>query len=153
MICQVASVVPSCLRPCGLKPTRLLSPWDSPGKNSGMGCHFLLQGIFLTQGLNRSPLHWRADSLHLGVDLNWLICFKCTVPFVICVTAGIMGWRDQQWARRFSNLSDVSHPRVCKKEDSDLVGLGWGPRFSLSRWCCYCSSGRGARLPPDCCVS
>ena len=28
------------------------SPWDSPGKNPGVGCHFLLQGIFPTQGLN-----------------------------------------------------------------------------------------------------
>ena len=31
---------------------RLLCPWDSPGKNTGVGCHFLLQGIFPTQGLN-----------------------------------------------------------------------------------------------------
>ena len=31
---------------------RILCPWDSPGKNTGMGCHFLLQGIFLTQGSN-----------------------------------------------------------------------------------------------------
>ena len=31
---------------------RLLCPWDFPGKNSGVGCHFLLQGIFLTQGWN-----------------------------------------------------------------------------------------------------
>ena len=31
------------VRPHGLQPTRLLHPWDSPGKNAGMGCHFLLQ--------------------------------------------------------------------------------------------------------------
>ena len=31
---------------------KLLCPWDSPGKNTGVGCHFVLQGIFLTQGLN-----------------------------------------------------------------------------------------------------
>ena len=30
----------------------LLCPWDSPGKNTGVGCHFLLQGIFPTQGSN-----------------------------------------------------------------------------------------------------
>ena len=36
----------------GLKPIRLLHPWDFPGKNTGVGCHFLLQGIFPTQGLN-----------------------------------------------------------------------------------------------------
>ena len=34
------------LRPHGLDPARLLSPWDVPGKNTGVGCHFLLQGRF-----------------------------------------------------------------------------------------------------------
>ena len=40
---QVASVVSDSVRPHGLQPTRLLCPWDSPGKNTGVGCHFLLQ--------------------------------------------------------------------------------------------------------------
>ena len=40
------------LWPCGLWPTRLLCPWDSPGKNTGVACHALLQEIFPTQGLN-----------------------------------------------------------------------------------------------------
>ena len=46
------SVVSDSLQPHGLQPTRLLCPWDFPGKNTGVGCHFLLQGNFLTQGLN-----------------------------------------------------------------------------------------------------
>ena len=33
-----------------LQPARLLCPWDSPGQNTGVGCHALLQGIFPTQG-------------------------------------------------------------------------------------------------------
>ena len=37
-----------------LEPTRLLHPWGFPGKNTRVGCHFLLQGIFLTQELNLS---------------------------------------------------------------------------------------------------
>ena len=41
----------------GLQPTRLLCPQDFPGKNTGMGCHFLFQEIFLTQGLNPGLLH------------------------------------------------------------------------------------------------
>ena len=45
------------LRPHGLWPTRLLHPWDSPGKSTGVGCHFLLQGIFLTQGSKLGLLH------------------------------------------------------------------------------------------------
>ena len=36
------------LRPLGLSPARLLCPWDSPGKNTGVGCHFLFQEIFVT---------------------------------------------------------------------------------------------------------
>ena len=38
---------------------QLLSPWDFPGKSTGVGCHFLLQGIFLTQGLKPGLLHCR----------------------------------------------------------------------------------------------
>ena len=37
------------LQPDGLQPPRLLCPWDSPGKNTGVGCHALLRGIFPTQ--------------------------------------------------------------------------------------------------------
>ena len=54
------------LRPYGLQPARLLSPWDSPGKNTGVGNHFLLQGIFLTQESNLYLLHWQAGSLLLS---------------------------------------------------------------------------------------
>ena len=45
---------------------KFLYPWDSPGKNTGVGCHSLLQGIFPTQGSNLHLLcllHWQADSL------------------------------------------------------------------------------------------
>ena len=42
-------VVSDSLRPQELQPIRLLCPWDFPGKNTGMDCHFLLQGIFPTQ--------------------------------------------------------------------------------------------------------
>ena len=47
------------LQPHGLQPSRLLHPWNSPGKNTGVGCPSLLQGIFLTQGLNPGLLHCR----------------------------------------------------------------------------------------------
>ena len=42
--------------PRGLWPTRLLCPWDSPGKNTGLGCHALLQGILPTQGWNQGSM-------------------------------------------------------------------------------------------------
>ena len=50
----------------GLQPTRLLCPWDFSGKNTGVGCCFLLQGIFPTQGSNPGLLCCRqmqADTL------------------------------------------------------------------------------------------
>ena len=53
----MCSVVSDSLQPFGLQPTRLLCPWDFPGKNTGMGCHFLLQGIFPTQGSNQYLLY------------------------------------------------------------------------------------------------
>ena len=43
----------------GLQPVRLLWPWNSPGKSIGVGCHFLLQAMFPTQGLKLSLLHCR----------------------------------------------------------------------------------------------
>ena len=63
---HVHSVVSDSLRTHGLYPVRLLCPWDSPGKNTGVGCHALLQGIFTIQGSNLwllCLLHWQADSL------------------------------------------------------------------------------------------
>ena len=58
-VCVSCSVLSDSLRPQGLEPSRLLHPWDFPGKNIGVGCHFLLQGIFPTQGSNPGLLHCR----------------------------------------------------------------------------------------------
>ena len=63
---HACSVVSSALQPHGLWPARLLYPWNFSGKNTGVGCHFLLQGIFQTQGFNPHLLHllhWQAGSL------------------------------------------------------------------------------------------
>ena len=43
--CKVTSVVSNSVRPHRWQPTRLPHPWDSPGKNTGVGCHFLLQCV------------------------------------------------------------------------------------------------------------
>ena len=60
VVVQSLNRVTSCsLRPHGLWPTRLLCPWDFPSKNTGEGSHFLLQGVFWTQGLNPCLLHWQ----------------------------------------------------------------------------------------------
>ena len=68
----VPSITQSCptlCDPMDSKPTRLLCPWHFPNKNIGVGCHFLLQEIFLILGsiphLLRL-LHWQTDSLPLS---------------------------------------------------------------------------------------
>ena len=48
------------------QPTRLRRPWDSPGKSTGVGCHFLLQGIFPTQESNPGLPHCRQTLYHLS---------------------------------------------------------------------------------------
>ena len=52
------------LQPHRLYPARLLSPWIFPGKNTGEGCHFQLQGIFPTQKSNPHLLHCRQILYH-----------------------------------------------------------------------------------------
>ena len=64
------------LRPHRWQPTRLPRPWESPGKNTGVGCHFLLQGIFPTQGSYLDLLHCMWILYHLTTrkaHLWWLL--------------------------------------------------------------------------------
>ena len=60
---------PTLCDPMDYSPPGLSVQWDSPSKNTGVGCHALLQGIFPTQGSNPHILyllHWKAGSLALG---------------------------------------------------------------------------------------
>ena len=87
------------------EPTRFLCPWDSPGKNTRVGCHALLQGIFLTQKRNLCLLcllHWRqVGSLPLAPPgkTNYFeihLCFAFIndlLPFI---------------AEEYSNCTDIS---------------------------------------------
>ena len=65
-----AKSLQSCLTLCDpwTEPSRSFCAWDSPGKNTGVGCHALLQGIFRTQGWNphlSCLQHWQEGSLPL----------------------------------------------------------------------------------------
>ena len=62
-VCFSRSAVSDSLWLHRLYPTRLLRPWDFPGKNTGVGSLSLRQEIFLTQGSNLGLLHWQEDSL------------------------------------------------------------------------------------------
>ena len=94
-----------------LQPTRLFCPWDSPGKNAGVGCHSLLQGIFPTQGSNPGLLHCRQILYHLShqgspkvyivlVQLSFLQKPKhLTGKLSFCISLGNHGPHHDQRAR------------------------------------------------------
>ena len=89
-------VIQSCLTLCD--PTGLLSPWNSPGKNTGVGNHSLLQGIFPIQKLNPGLLHCRRILYHLGHQrtgwFSWVefssVAQSCPTPYdpMDCSTPG-----------------------------------------------------------------
>ena len=89
------SVMSDFLWPHRLQPTRLLCSWNSPGQNTGVGCHSLPQGIFLTQGSNPGILPCRQFLYHLRHQGNpwkrreekikfkllvWVSAMKMVVP-------------------------------------------------------------------------
>ena len=89
---RARSVMSDPLQPHGLWPGRLVCPWDFPGKNTAVGSHFLLQGIFPTQGSNPrlwGLLNWRVDSSplhHLGsLWVVYAYVFVNVYLYVLCV--------------------------------------------------------------------
>ena len=73
--------------------TRLLRPWDSPSRNTGVGCHFLLQEIFPTQGSNLGLSYCRQTLYHLSHQglLKWVFNLDklplWTVHLYLCLAA------------------------------------------------------------------
>ena len=72
MLCHFSHI--RLLLPYGLWLARLLSPWDSPGKYIGVGCHVLLQRIFPTQGLNpqeegRAPINHPLGHIYSAIRI------------------------------------------------------------------------------------
>jgi len=82
------------LPPHGLQPTKLLCPWDFPGENTRVGCHFLLQGIFPTQRSNPRLLyllhrqldlyHWASWEAHLTIVLSLFFLTNLYDIFIHC---------------------------------------------------------------------
>ena len=80
VLCLVAQSCPTLCDPHGLQPTRLLCPWNSPGKSTGLGCHFLLQGTEPGSSVLTADLYHLS---HQGSPL--IICenYKLTFTFII----------------------------------------------------------------------
>ena len=84
------------LQPHGLEPARLLCPWDFPGKNTGVDCHFLLQGTFLTLGSNLGLQHCRWILYH------WATRERC------CTKSSQVFGENRCWGRSLQGLPHSS---------------------------------------------
>ena len=118
----------------GLQAARLLSPWDSPGKNTGVGCHVLLLGIFPTQGSNPHLLQWQADSLSLS-PLGSRDQYMALIIIIIVESVSILG---------FPGGSVINNPPASAGDLGSIPGSGEGngnpPQYS----CLENPLGRGA---------
>ena len=70
------SVVSDSLEPRGLQPARFLSPWDFPGKNTGVGCHFLLQKDLPDPRIELKSVVSPELAGGLSAKLHSRMCFK-----------------------------------------------------------------------------
>jgi len=112
---EVRSVVFNFLQPLRLQPARFLCPWNSPRKNTGVGCHSLLQGIFPTQGSNPGLQHCRQILYHLSHQESPLLphSFVSSVKFTNQLQEGIRGqthWNHTH--RKLVNLITLG-PQPC----------------------------------------
>ena len=84
---------------------------NSPVKNIGVGCHFLPQGIFPTQGLNRHLLHWQANSLPLnyqGSPIYYVSLFIVCFVYIFFTSVGFSEYKySDVFLGNFRNCGDV----------------------------------------------
>ena len=131
--CLTAKSCPTLLEPYGLQPARLLCLWDFPGKNTGVGGHFLLQGIFPFQGLNPRLLYWQADSLLLSHSLKPL--GEAGTILNSCLTTHPNQRRVRKAAQRVMKINENQRKSSC----TPFLKAGNSPEKGLS--------GEGKRLP------
>ena len=89
--------------------------WNFPGMNTGVGCHFLLQGIFLTQGSNLCLLHWQADSLPLCVLSHFNHGWLFVIPWTVAHQAplSMVFSRQEHWSGLpFSSPGNLADPGI-----------------------------------------
>ena len=124
------------MRPHGLLPVRLLCPWGSPGKNTGVDCHALLQRIFPTQGWNPHLLcfcidkqglyHWH----HLGMK-DFISTVSCTSGFWgslhLCTPASPTPW----------GIMSIWSPQI---QGTWLLLLPWAEQEPRLPGSCTCNS-------------
>ena len=137
-------VLADSLRSCGLYPARLPCPWDSPGKNTAVSCHALLQGTFPTQGSDLHLLcflHRQVSSLPLvpprqslsidsGSETESEVAQSCRLlatPWTIGYQAPFMGFsRQGYWSGLlFPSPGDLPDPGIEPGSPALWAGYRW----------------------------
>ena len=143
---RACSVIFSSLRPLGLQPARLLCLWNSPGK-TGVGCHSLLQRIFVTHGSNPHLLYllrWQADSLPAepsGKSKNVYISIKWTVQthiykLVLIDELITLMYVENKCIRNYRNKKNIQMKTVSTL-DQNLYSLNFVPQKGALRLCAF----------------
>ena len=128
----------------GCSESEVLCPWDFPGSSTGVGCHFLLQGIFPTQGSNPGLLHYRQTLNRLSHQGSQIRLQSGTVPFQMSV---FTPQTKLQTLGKYSTLRSTTAEADLKMQWGHFPG-GPGAKTSPSRtagasWI----SGREAKIP------
>ena len=136
VFCLVTQLCLTLLRPHGLQPARLLCPWDFSGKNTGVGCHSLLQEIFPSQGLNPHLLHWQVDSSPLSHQGSPTMFVGRREKIYVQRTGDIQAHGQVPDVRMSRPGYHASALKVCCSLPITLfshipVGLRWGLRLCL----------------------
>ena len=133
------------LQPYGLQSARLLCPWESPGKDTGVDCHALLQGIFPIQGSNSHLLHL----LHWQMDAFPLHCLgSCLSPTTqVNSTPFSLPYITQTLSKK-SQMPAVVHGKDIISKSRNLVRLElYTHKDNHLFICIYFFSSRGHRDP------
>ena len=110
--CQVTLVVSNSVQPHRRQPTRLPCPWDSPGKNSGVGCHFLLQCMKVK---NESEVAQSCPTLCDPMD--------CSLPG--SSVHGIFQARVLEWCQAHTTVHLIQKPDRHITEEKTIVQYHW----------------------------
>ena len=125
------------LWPHRLWPTRLLCPWDSPGKNVGVGSLSLLQAIFLTQGLYPGVLHYRRVLHHLSHQGSLKLTRKINHPISLSLMQNLNLVTYHCWVRNLVKVKVKSFSHVWLFETPWTVAYQAPPSMGFSRQECW----------------
>ena len=120
-------VIQLCLTlwPSGLQPTRFLCLWDFPGKDTGVVFHFLLQGIFPTQGLNLGLLYCRQILHRLSYQGLILACYSFNLKNLLIESlkyvhrqSYVTPWQQRLFSVQFSCVHLFATPWTAARQAS-----------------------------------